>query len=94
MTTIAQDREGREETLATLLSEGLDLCVRAKSLDEQAIKKSMRDFSGGDEAAKKWPETYGRSGTPYLWIQQQYDTDLAAWEAKAKATLFKMGFAK
>ena len=73
--------------LAELLSEGLDLCVRARGLDEQvqnALQAGMgRIFSEGERCA-----------TPALWVQQQYDEDLAAWEDRAKAKLIERGYLK
>lgn len=74
------------ETLAELLSEGLDLCVRARKLDEQiqrALEAGMgRIFPGNT-----------RCGTLALWVQEAYDKDLAEWEAKAQTALLRMGFA-
>jgi hypothetical protein len=29
-----------------------------------------------------------RSATPALWLREQYDNDLAAWEAKARKALW------
>jgi hypothetical protein len=73
--------------LAEILSEGLDLCTRARGLDEQierALEAGMgRIFPRGTRCA-----------TPALWVQQQYDDDLAAWETKAKAAMIRLGFAR
>lgn len=75
------------DELATILSEGLDLCVRARGLDKQiesAIQAGMgRTFPGATRCA-----------TPALWVQDQYDTDLAAWELKAKAAMTRLGYAR
>jgi len=75
------------QTLAELLSEGLDLCVRARKLDEQvtrALEVGMgRIFPGST-----------RCGTPALWVQQAYENDLAEWEARAKSALLRLGFAR
>lgn len=57
-----------------LLAEGLDLCVRARTLDE-AVASIPR------------PDGAPRSGTPHLWVLDQYDRDLAEWEAKARRAL-------
>ena len=65
------------ELAQTLLSEALDLCLRARKLDTQILERNMAD--------QGW--TGPRSGTPWLWVQQQYDTDLAEWEARAKKAL-------
>lgn len=71
----------REEQLETLLCEGLDLCVRARKLDEGLLVKSMKDNCGYRE-----PEGT-RSITPWLWTQEQYDSDLAEWEIRARKAL-------
>lgn len=75
------------DELAELLSEGLDLCVRARGLDKQvqhAVEAGMgREFPGAT-----------RCLTPALWVQEQYDTDLAAWEAKARSAMLRFGFAR
>ena len=60
--------------LSVLLSEGVDLCVRARRLDS-AIPRP------GDNPMMT------QSATPALWVQEQYDHDLTVWEAKARAAL-------
>jgi hypothetical protein len=67
------------DDLAALLSEGLDLCVRAKKLDEamtQAVAVGDMSAEGGTKCL-----------TPALWVQDQYDTDLADWQARARNKL-------
>ncbi len=68
----------RTRQLEGLLSEGLDLCVRARELadmEEKLMRQaSMRDY-----------ET--RSGTIPLWLEEQYQTDLADWEKRSRAAL-------
>lgn len=71
----------REEQLETLLCEGLDLCVRARRLDDGLLVKSMKDNFGYRE-----PEGT-RSLTPWLWTQEQYDRDLAEWEDRARKAI-------
>ena len=75
------------DILAELLSEGLDLCVRARGLDEQvghALEAGMgRIFPAGTRCA-----------TPALWVQDQYDRDLAEWETKARAAMSKLGYSR
>lgn len=75
------------DELAEILSEGLDLCIRARGLDDQierAIQAGMgRIFPGSTSCA-----------TPAIWVQQQYDADLAAWEVKAKAAMTRLGYAR
>lgn len=68
-----------------LLSEGLDLCVRARKIDAALNEQAVRDRF--PESAALYPETYSRSGTPHLWVQEQYDTDLADWERRARSHL-------
>lgn len=69
---------------AKALSDGLDLCVRAKQLDAD-IEKTFA-FTGRDGGT--------RCGTPALWIQDQYDRDLVEWEAKTRKLLLESGFAE
>lgn len=67
----------RESELAMLLSEALDLCVRAHNLDE-AIEQTFTER----------PDRVGtRSGTPGLWVMDQYDKDLVDWEKRARKAL-------
>lgn len=65
-----------------LLSEGLDLCIRGRELDAKIteIETGLREMHAAN------PEMT-RSATLPLWVQQQYDEDVAAWEAKARKTL-------
>lgn len=70
-----------DDPVRTLLAEGLDLCVRARKLDEGLLVKSMKDNFGYRE-----PEGT-RSLTPWLWTQEQYDRDLADWETRARKAL-------
>lgn len=66
-----------------LLSEALDLCVRARKLDEPVI--ALKEAWDRDS-------TMTRSATPALWVQDQYDTDLAEWEERARKVLsYAMG---
>jgi len=72
----------REQHLETLLSEGLDLCVRARKIDAGLTEKAIR--ARFPASAAMYPEHYSRSGTPHLWVQEQYDNDLADWEKRAR----------
>ena len=72
---LLHDARARIEELQTLLAEGLDLCVRARKLDEPV--------AGLDD--QRTPMT--RSATPHLWVLDQYDRDLAAWEKRARKAL-------
>lgn len=76
-----------ETDLALLLSEGLDLCDRARKLDDEiqrAVRAGMGEIFPGST----------RCGTPALWVQQAYDSDLAEWEARAKSALARIGFGR
>ncbi|RAK68842.1 hypothetical protein [Phenylobacterium kunshanense] len=70
-----------EEELAELLSEGLDLCVRAKKLDDDVSRAVAVGTPEGQEGT--------RCLTPALWVLDQYDTDLSDWQARARNTLTK-----
>lgn len=89
----------------TLLSEGLDLCVRARGLDAIQRRQSHLDFSMFPE---KWvasgrfdefvarnnienphAQIEGRSLTPTLWASDQYERDLADWEARSRKHLLE-----
>lgn len=78
---------GREQRLEALLSEGLDLCVRARKIDAGLTEKAIRDRF--PESAAMYPEVFSRSGTPHLWVQEQYDSDLADWEKRARDFLMR-----
>jgi hypothetical protein len=75
------------EELAEMLSEGLDLCIRAKGLDAQ-IEHALQAGMG-----RIFPEGT-RCATPALWVQQQYDSDLDAWETKAREVMTRLGYAR
>lgn len=68
--------------LAVLLSEGLDLCVRARKMDE-TISNFVKERDTGIY------ESPLRCGTVPLWLQEQYDKDLADWEARARKALME-----
>lgn len=88
---------------ARLLSEGLDLCVRARKMDEMDRRKAALTIakepdewvaSGQfDEYVKRhninYPDQqiHPRSATVHLWMQDQYEKDLADWERRARAHL-------
>lgn len=73
------------DELAVIVSEGLDLCIRARELDAQ-IERALQAGMG-----RIFPEGT-RCATPAIWVQQQYDADLAAWEAKAKESMIRLGY--
>lgn len=68
-----------KDPIRVLLSEGLDLCIRARKLDDALLVKNMTDHFG------YIPPT--RSLTPWVWTQEQYDRDLADWETRARKAL-------
>lgn len=83
----ADEGDTSADELAAILSEGLDLCVRARGLDEQ-VQRALQAGMG-----RIFPEGT-RCATPALWVQEQYDTDLAEWEVKARAAMLRLGFAR
>ena len=91
------------ETFRKLLSEGLDLCVRARKLDAQDRTNAQIKASCDGESWEKsdawqrhverhniqFPDTplVTKSATIALWVQEQYETDLADWERRARTAL-------
>ncbi|TGP27969.1 hypothetical protein EN814_09820 [Mesorhizobium sp. M2D.F.Ca.ET.171.01.1.1] len=88
---------------AKLLAEGLDLCVRARKMDEMDRRKATLEFSQDpdgwvesgmfDRHVKRhnieYPDQriHPRSATVHLWMQDQYEKDLADWERRARKHL-------
>lgn len=85
-----------------LLSEGLDLCVRARKMDAHDRTDAKIEISS---SPKEWwdenlerradrhnaiypdqPMSY-KSATITLWVQDQYEKDLAEWERKSRKHL-------
>ena len=64
------------QDLARLLSEGLDLCVRARKLDDLANRAVVQSEINGTHCA-----------TPALWVMDQYDRDLDAWQDASRKAL-------
>ena len=93
------------ETCKSLLSEGLDLCVRARNMDSMDRRASALAASSDPnnwETSGRFDEYVARhnidrphapiatrSGTVALWLQEQYDTDLAEWERKSRHHLMQ-----
>lgn len=86
-------------TCHELLSEGLDLCVRARKMDAQDRTNAQVEISSApkewwDENIERraaahnaiWPDQpmLTRSATIPLWVHDQYEKDLADWERKAR----------
>ena len=88
-----------------LLSEGLDLCIRARKMDSMDRRAATLAFStdphgwqeGGlfdqyvasHNIARPEAPIHPRSATVYVWMQDQYDKDLANWEERARQHLLK-----
>lgn len=69
--------------LPTLLSEALDLSIRAQEMDE-----TLSNFE------KRRDGTYDLTncGTLPLWFMQQYDEELADWQRRAKDALIRLDY--
>lgn len=92
--------------LAALLSEGLDLCVRARTMDAMDRREATLAVSSAPDEWQKSGEfdrhvarnnieyphapISTRSGTVALWMQEQYAKDLADWEGRARTALLKL----
>lgn len=81
------------ECCKALLSEGLDLCVRARKLDAQERANALAELSPGIDLERfatrhniDVPDhpLMTRSATIPLWVQDQYERDLADWERRAR----------
>jgi len=87
------------DTYRTLLSQALDLCVRARNLDAQQRTADQEAIAAGPldlhrRSARHnalWPDApmSSRSGTIALWVQEQYERDLAEWEKRARIALMQ-----
>ena len=91
-----------------LLSEALDLCVRARKLDGMRRREAHLEASIDPEAwiasgrfaqfvemsnaDNRHTPISTRSATMPLWAADQYDRDLADWEQRARAYLEKVMF--
>ena len=87
-----------------LLSEGLDLCVRARAMDAvdrtaaaMSVSTAGKEWWDANLAARAsmhnatWPDSpmSNRSATLPLWVQDQYERDLADWERRSRAHLMQ-----
>jgi hypothetical protein len=93
------------DTCRTLLSEGLDLCVRARQMDAMDRRAATLAASKDPEAwvnggrFDEYVEQHNidrpdrpiatRSSTVALWLEEQYQTDLAEWERKSRHHLMQ-----
>lgn len=95
MTAVYSSKVGEGECCRSLLSEGLDLCVRARKLDAQARTNLVAEMSPSIDLERyaqrhnTWPDydhqpILTRSATIPLWVQDQYERDLADWERRAR----------
>lgn len=91
---------------AELLSEGLSLCVRARQMDAMDRRSAAIGASVVPEEWQasgrfdKYVERHNidypdqqihpRSATVHLWVQDQYEKDLADWERRARAHLLAL----
>lgn len=84
----------RCQACKSLLSEGLDLCVRARKLDAQERTNIEAEMLGDESLLERratrhnalYPDTpiMTRSATIPMWFQEQYETDQADWERRAR----------
>lgn len=91
------------DPMRALLSEALDLCVRARAID---AGNRREDHLAASSNAAEWQASRRfdqhvarhnaqhpdqplahRSGTAALWVRDQYDRDLADWERRARRAL-------
>lgn len=91
---------GNCETCRELLSAALDLCVRARKLDaHERTNVQAEMFAGSSEMLAGRAATHNlmfpdqpmftKSATIPLWVQDQYEKDLAEWERKARGHLMQ-----
>lgn len=97
--------ETADSSIRDLLSEGLDLCVRARKMDSMDRRDATLAVSAdpdGWQASGRFDayvERHNiqnpdkpiatRSGIVPLWLNDQYEADLADWERRARAALSK-----
>jgi hypothetical protein len=74
----AEALQAKLDKYVEALSEGLDLCARAR-------KMASMEHEMADTYLRNPDMT--RSATIPLWAEEQYQRDLAAWEAKSKALM-------
>jgi len=88
-----------------LLSDGLDLCVRARKMDAMDRRENTLAISADPDSwidSGRFDEHVARnniyyphqplstrSGTVPLWLNEQYDRDLLAWEEKSRVHLMQ-----
>lgn len=99
MGVIAEGNARVSDCCKQLLSEGLDLCVRARKFDAQDRTNGAVAASSGPLDLElyaprhnaRWPDqpALTRSATIPLWVQDQYERDLADWERRARHHLMQ-----
>jgi len=88
------------DELASLLTEGLNLCVRARKMDAMDRREATLSVSSDPDewvksgqfdrhvarhnAANPDQPIETRSLTVAVWVQDQYEKDLADWERRAR----------
>ena len=88
------------QTCRVLLGQALDLCVRARKMDAIDRRNSALAIVSDPEAWVESGQfdrhvqrhniqnpdqpMATRSGTVMIWMQEQYDADLADWEGRAR----------
>lgn len=86
MSLSPESRDASLLDVSRLLSEGLNLCVRGRKLDDAVMKAEIAGGIG--DLDRRHDQT--RCLTPALWVIDQYDNDVAEWEARARTTLSKL----
>lgn len=87
------------EQVAQALSDGLDLCIRARRMDAQqrtndlvsvAPSLDLERYAPRHNAINPDQPVFTRSATMAVWAQDQYDRDLAEWERKSRELLMRL----
>lgn len=73
---------GNDLRAEALLSQALNLAVRARKMDEQEKAAAVAANRGGF-----MDRIISRSGSVQAWVQDQYERDLVAWESAARQYL-------
>lgn len=72
---------GEKIDFRLLLGEGLNLCVRARKLDD-AVQKALAIGTPDNDYETK-------CGTLAVWVHEQYERDLADWERRVRHALMQ-----
>lgn len=82
--TKASERFDAVSETENLLHEALNLCVRAKKLDEAVLEQHCVEIGA-------YRNDHTVCMTPHIWLLDQYDKDLADWENRARLHLLSKG---